>query len=215
MNNLAILLTLLVNLTMPNLFYEIDWEGLIYPLESGGVCSLQGCVPDKNNSSSGITFGYGIDIGQLSRIDLYKSGLPIESVQKLSKYVGLKGKEAYNVLDKFNSEVILTETDVDILQHYVQNKLVNRLAQNFDKHTKGETFNNLTKEQRSVITSVAYQYGPNFGVPNQRGEVKAPKFWTYITENDWESTIEELRHFNDRYPTRRNKEADYLEIAML
>jgi nucleoid-associated protein YgaU len=40
-----------------------------------------------------------------------------------------------------------------------------------------------------------------------------PNFWSDVTEGRWESVIQKLRDFGDRYPSRRNAEADLLQGA--
>ena len=66
-------------------------------------------------------------------------------------------------------------------------------------------FNSLARGVRTAISSVLFQYG---------SESRVPMFWGYVKSNGWEGAIEELRDFNDDYPTRRNYEADILEAAV-
>ena len=42
---------------------------------------------------------------------------------------------------------------------------------------------------------------------------RVPRFWSYITSNNWNSAIAELRNFGDAFATRRNKEADLLQYT--
>ena len=63
-------------------------------------------------------------------------------------------------------------------------------------------FGQLTDAQKTVITSVLFQYGSPRRTPN---------FWRKVTNQDWAGAEAELRNFGDKYPTRRNKEADLLK----
>jgi GH24 family phage-related lysozyme (muramidase) len=53
-----------------------------------------------------------------------------------------------------------------------------------------------------VVASVAFQYGDL--------SRRTPNFWRQVTSGDWDAALNNLRHFGDKYPTRRNKEADLL-----
>ena len=64
-------------------------------------------------------------------------------------------------------------------------------------------FHLLSCECQTVVASVAFQYG------NLR--MRTPNFWHQVTSGDWQGAYENLRHFGDKYATRRNKEADLLE----
>ncbi len=65
-------------------------------------------------------------------------------------------------------------------------------------------FDSLTCAQKTVIASVLYQYG---------SPSRVPRFWSFITANNWNSAISELRNFGDAFATRRNKEADLLQYT--
>ena len=65
------------------------------------------------------------------------------------------------------------------------------------------SFDDLTKEQATVVASVAFQYG-NLAT-------ETPKFWAYVTSGNWVAAAKELRNFGDKYPSRRKLEANYLE----
>lgn len=75
-----------------------------------------------------------------------------------------------------------------------------RLLDAWDSETP---FHELTDKQQTVIASVSFQYGH---LPS-----RTPNFWRQVTNDDWGAAIKNLRNFGDRYPTRRNTEANYLE----
>ena len=59
--------------------------------------------------------------------------------------------------------------------------------------------------------SVGYQYGSFTNTDTIKG--RPEKFWKKVREDDWEGVVNELQNFGDKYPTRRNKEANYLNIS--
>jgi hypothetical protein len=62
-------------------------------------------------------------------------------------------------------------------------------------------------EARTALGDVAYQYGPNL-------EQRLPDFWGDVTQGRWDEATQTLRDFGDRYPARRNEEANLLEQAI-
>jgi len=67
-------------------------------------------------------------------------------------------------------------------------------------------FFSLPRQAQTVIASVSFQYG-NLAL-------RTPNFWKAITAQDWKRTIAILKKFGDRYPSRRNAEANLLEGLM-
>jgi nucleoid-associated protein YgaU len=41
-----------------------------------------------------------------------------------------------------------------------------------------------------------------------------PRFWNDVAQGRWTNVVQKLRDFGDRYPTRRNAEADLLQRAI-
>lgn len=64
-------------------------------------------------------------------------------------------------------------------------------------------FDQLSSACQTLIASVAFQYG-NLAICT-------PNFWLQVTIGDWQTALNNLRHFGDMYPTRRNIEANLLE----
>jgi hypothetical protein len=77
----------------------------------------------------------------------------------------------------------------------------------YDADTTEGSFLELPLEARTAIGDVAYQYGPNL-------EQRLPDFWGDVTQGHWDEATQTLRDFGDRYPDRRNEEADLLEQAI-
>jgi hypothetical protein len=57
-------------------------------------------------------------------------------------------------------------------------------------------------ECQTVVASVAFQYGDL--------SLRTPNFWQQVTTENWQAALANLQDFGDKYPTRRNKEADLL-----
>jgi len=80
----------------------------------------------------------------------------------------------------------------------------------------------LPPEMQTVVGSIAYQYGPSFMIDDpdtEEFDPKTPKFVRKLIDltedqfniNRYQSIYDELMNFQDRYPTRRKKEAAYLK----
>ena len=146
---------------------------------------------------SGPTIASGFDLGQRNEADL--KGLPPALVKKLKPYLGKKG----SVADAYvrNNPLTLTTKEVDQINKFAKKQEINRLKDDWEA-ASNVAFEDLTKEQATVVASVAFQYGD---LPS-----KAPTFWKHVTNDDWDKAEAELRNFGDKYTTRRTAEADYL-----
>jgi hypothetical protein len=160
-------------------------------------------VPTDDNGSvlgkSGPTIASGFDLGQRSEADLV--GLPVELVNKLKPYLGLTGDAAKLFVD--NNKLTLTTKELDTINEFAKKQEIGKLKQAWNNSTSTVSFDDLTKEQATVVASVAFQYG-NLAT-------ETPKFWGYVTSGDWVAAAKELRNFGDKYPSRRKLEANYLE----
>jgi LysM repeat protein len=164
---------------------------------------LDGYVPDPVFSRSGVTVGTGVDIGQLSVADIEALAVPQELKQKLEPYAGLIRQDAVRFVN--NHPLHLTEDEASILDGVITQKTIDELTQRYSA-VSGRSFSELPPEVRTAIGDIAYQYGSNLAQ-------RMPNFWSDVTEGRWESVIKKLRDFGDRYPTRRNAEADLLQRA--
>lgn len=173
--------------------------GFISELEGGQV--LQGYVPDAGNSKSGVTIATGFDLGQYS-ISQLQMAFSHDLYRKIYRFIGLKGQAALTELDK--SPLTITRDEADDLDAFSHSKTVEHLSREYLRDS-GVSFESLPDEAQTVLASVAFQYG--------NVDTRCPKFWCACIKQDWSQAIAELRNFGDRYPTRRNKEADYLEVV--
>lgn len=181
----------------------IDWE-FIGALEGEGI--LKGYVPDAEGSKSGVTIATGVDLGQRSEASIGALDIPDSLKAKLKPYAGLKKQAAVDALRR--NSLTITEGESRALDQAVKGGTVADVQERYDGAVAGGTvrFDDLSVQVQTVICSVAFQYGSNLSRA-------APKFWRACTEQRWNAVLGELRNFGDRYPTRRNKEADLLEDA--
>lgn len=181
----------------------IDWD-FIGELEGGQ--RLIGYVPDPDGSQSGVTVGTGIDLGQMSEASLHGLGASAALIAKLAPYLGLKKHAALAALE--TAPLTITKAEADALNEAVKSSTVAEVRRRYDDaaaQQAGSTpFNELSDREQTVVCSVAFQYGANL---SQR----TPNFWRACTAQRWDDVATELKSFGDRYPTRRNKEASFLE----
>lgn len=158
--------------------------------------TTKGRVPHAEGSKSGVTIGIGVDLGHT---DLNKLNLPEELYKKLVRYQGKKGKRAVKFLQ--HNPLVLTEEEAMLVSQLSLLRYTT-FAKNHWNADAEVKWGSLPDFIQTIVFSVLYQYG--------RPE-RVPKFWKHITSLDLKNAIAELRDFGDSYPTRRNKEADYLE----
>ncbi|XP_070536580.1 uncharacterized protein [Ptychodera flava] len=177
----------------------------------GGVIT-EGYVPTDSSGQalgqSGVTIGSGVDLGSKTRKYFSDIGVPEGVISKLEPYFGLKKQDAIDKLTEM--PLSLTLSEAEDLSNRVEDTEITDVAQFYDDAVLGigdtnlKKFNELTVAERTVISSVYFQYG---GPPT----TKFPKFWGHVTNQRWPDAISELRDFKDAYPTRRNLEADLLQ----
>lgn len=180
---------------------KIDWA-FIEQLEG---YETVGYVPRKADGvtpldQSGVTIASGFDLGQHDRNYLVRIGLPSYLVNILTPYMGRKKWNAVNYLNA--NPLRLSDSEAQTINRKVKPDKANEIIKTYNA-ASSVPFEQLAKGPQTVITSVAFQYGSNLAR-------KTPTFWGLVTRQDWNGTIRELRDFGDRYPTRRNKEANYL-----
>jgi hypothetical protein len=157
---------------------------------------LQGYVPDAKGSKSGVTIASGLDLGARSVNDL--KGLPENIITKLKPFLGLKGNEAVARAEELN----ITDEEAKIINTFAHKQSLTKLKKKWEKDS-GQSFDLLSQEQATVLASVAFQYGDL--------KTKTPKFYKLALAGDWQGVYNVLMDFEDNYPTRREKEAAYLQ----
>ena len=163
--------------------------------------SQVGYIPDPEGSNSGVTIASGFDLGCRSLADLQELNLIGTSAgDKVCKYLGLIGEDALDMLEGWPLK--LTKVECDYINKQARKHAIRGLEWQWEAHT-GIEFRHIDEEPATVICSLHFQYGH---LPSM-----TPNFWEQVTTDDWEGALDNLRGFGDRYPTRRNKEADLLE----
>ena len=175
---------------------NIDWN-FIHELEG---TRLKGYVPDAKGSKSGVTIASGFDLGARSLSDL--QGLPQDIIDALTPYLGIKGAEASSVA----SDLKVSNEQAKIIDEFSKEEAVNRLRSKWQAAT-GQSFDELPMNKATVVASVAFQYGDLAS--------ETPNFWKQVTSDDWDGAVKNLNNFQDKYPTRRKKEADYFQKKRL
>jgi len=155
----------------------------------------QGYVPDAENSNSGVTIASGFDLGARTIEDL--KGLPETIVEKLKPFLGFTKLKAAEIAPNLK----VSEDEAKIINEFAKSEAINNLKTKWE-NTTGTSFDNLSKEQATVLASVAFQYGDL--------ETRTPNFWKQTTSGDWEGAYNNLLNFGDRYGSRRKEEANYL-----
>ena len=172
---------------------KVNWN-FISDLEGKAVDTAY--VPSDN---SGVTIGTGVDLKMKNAEFLETLGVPLDIIEVLEPYFGLKGDEAKKYIK--DNPLVLSAVDVKILDESIQKYHANKIKSDYEKDS-GKSWSALTSNQQTVITSVGFQYG------NMKH--KTPNFWNGVISNDWKAVTDELLDFGDDYKTRRNKEAKLL-----
>jgi len=178
----------------------IAWD-FIGTLEGESV--LTGYVPDAANSQSGVTVATGVDLGQIDAAKLAGLAVPPGLKKRLGPYLGLKRQAAAAVLAA--QPLTITAAESDQLDQAIRAPIVAALQAAYAK-AAGVAFDTLPDAVQTVLASVAFQYGPALAT-------RTPSFWKHAVDQDWPALRHELENFDDRYPTRRHKEAAYLATS--
>ena len=180
---------------------KVDWEWIA---KREGKAVDTGYVPSDN---SGVTIGTGVDLKMKNAELLESIGVPSDIVEVLEPYFGLKGKgrtsphvdsaEAYLA----DNPLVLSAVDVKILDGAVQKFELNKIKTAYEKDS-GKSWNSLSANQQTVVTSVGFQYGDMAR--------RTPNFWEGVVSGNWNGVYKELMDFKDDFAPRRELEAELL-----
>ena len=178
---------------------NINWD-FISSLEGKGI--KKGYVPSDN---SGVTIATGFDLKEKTPDFLINElGVSEETTGLLSNFMGMSGAEAREVAPKLNlNEVQVKEIDTASKKWYA-----NQVVNTYNKHNPVKPFEELTQAQQTVLASVGFQHGTSF----TRSDGTDMNYIKQAASGDWDGALANLRNFGDEFGTRRNKEADYLEL---
>ena len=178
--------------------------------------TLCGYVPINQKTGdvlgqSGVTIGAGVDLGRKSRASFPTVSSTI--VDKLEPYFGLKGNLA--ACAAIEHPLKLTTAEVNNITDVITNNVLDKVSKQYenDKDRNALAFASVSRGIRTAIVSVWFQ----FGYPQAY-----PKFWGFVTKNDWNNAIKELRNFYTNPDEqqngdlkRRNNEADIIEATLM
>ena len=185
---------------------SIDWD---FVLGSEGAPSTKGYIP-RIDETSGLTVGYGVDLGSVSREDLQKWGASPELIGSLSPYLGKKGAEARAFLtdpnDRMSGPLKMSEADAALLTDGARNRSVGELAKVY-KSATGKSFYDLSPAQQTVLADIDYQTGPT-GI---RRSFAHGQFWNNVVNDDWHGARQTLKTMDTQFKSRRRREADLLD----
>ena len=163
--------------------------------------SCQGYVPDTKNSRSGVTIASGFDIGQRSESEI-KRAFSGDLCEKLLPYANKTKQAAIDALMAY--PLSISQEEVQCINVYSYQDASQKLYLIWQQASPIQSFELLSGQCQTVIASVAFQYGDL--------SRRTPTFWRQVIQGQWQDAYENLRDFSDKYPSRRNKEADLLLI---
>jgi hypothetical protein len=182
---------------------------VIDPIVKGFIIDQEGFetktyLPVRDGSvigQSGVTFGVGIDVGQMDVKEFMDLGLPPKYESALLPFVGKKGEYAAKLFREMGAIEIPAEIAMAVSERVIA-KSLNDIAK---KH-KG--FIDLPPQAQAVILSLVHNYGHS-----------ALEFQTVkaIMKEDYATAITKLRNHtpeewkNRELWPRRGREADLLE----
>lgn len=183
----------------------VDWEWI--EAREGGMATIAYVPRDGAGEplgQSGVTVGAGVDLGHWSRGEIAGWGAAPALLDRLADYLGKRGHEAIRALAI--EPLAVTDEEAVLLSRGARNTIVADVASRYGI-AAGVEFDTIPQGARTVIASVAFQYG-------SRLDRRCPRFWRAVTGRRWDAAVAELRAFGDAYPSRRRLEAELLEAAV-
>lgn len=176
-------------------------------------------VPTKDGKvigQSGITIGKGFDLGAQDEARLKKMGIPEPIVKKIvsSGYLGLKGEDAVNALNK--GTLKLSAEEVDEINSLTIPFYKNEFEAALKKQTGLDAQKDLTLNQRIALTSAYFNLGNGLfykNVETEEGTTKKVKtnLSRQLANKDWTAVTNNLATWSSKAPiglqARRMSEA--------
>ncbi len=169
--------------------------------ELEGGLLLSGYIIDSGNEPTGVRIASGIELGSYTVEKLRALNINPILTGKLYPYIGKKGDEAKAYLKEF--PLRLSENEAEILMKSAHQQKLEPLTRIYRKDS-GNSLHHIPSAWQTVIASLELQYS---GIHE-----KHPLFWRCVTEQSWDEALHLLRNFDDKFSTRRNTEADYIEL---
>jgi hypothetical protein len=157
-------------------------------------------LPTDKFPNSGMTIGYGVDLGYRTESELKRWGMSAAGIKAVRPYLGLKGKKAAGELAKHPENPVISEADAIAISDGIYQDLLISTTNNYNDATSiGISFQELPAGAQAAIMDIAYMGKPS---------IKAPTFWSYVIKGEWSAAAGELsnwygngktdaRHLND------------------
>ena len=101
--------------------------------ELEGGSKTRGYVPAASVSKSGVTISTGFDLGQRNESDLKRLKLNANLIAKLKPYLGLKGKDAQDLIKKM--PLLITLVDAQEIDKAVKAAHISQIKLKYDSAT--------------------------------------------------------------------------------
>ncbi len=183
--------------------------------------ALKAKIPEDEDGNplgtSGVTIGYGVDLGQMSEDELQglvgSGSINQDFADKISPYTVRKGSKAQDYLKAH--PLVFKESDraqlnalSDIRYAHILYKVnINYYNATCETDARPHFMNELPRDAKTAIADVAIQYGGNL-------DDATPHFWTQITHNQWSEAAANLHDFHDDFRTRRHADEARLRRAI-
>lgn len=179
-----------------------------HELPPGGRGNRATIPTSDPNGESGVTIGYGFDVGQHDESGIQALNIAESTRKKIRPALGLKG--ANTATFQALAQLIPVLTDEDGLSLFTAKmiKVTDRMKVKFQQ------WSTLPPAVKTIVTDLYYHYGEYSSFPN---------FETAISQSDWPAAIRELRNWNgtpnstdpsDGIARRLNNRADYLQRSL-
>lgn len=139
------------------------------------------CLDPVKYPLAGVTIGIGVDFGSKTATSLRQIGVSESIITKVSSYFGKKGYAACSAVTAYKA--VLTQTEALDLSDKIIAEETKTVASryNSEKAASSKTFETLTCAQRTVISSVLYQYGsPTVNFKKYRKNYLNSKFSEFL-----------------------------------
>lgn len=186
-----------------NIGYDID--GSFISQNEGGQQTSAYTLNPTDHPSAGATVATGVDLGQVTEGQLRGWGISETEINQLRPYLGLQGQTARDYEN--NNPLVISQSLASQLDQGIMRNIMDPLIADFNASNATVDFAQLPQGVQTAIADLAYQYGPNL-------EERTPYLWNCITDNQWQSAVDELNDFGDNYDTRRQAEAALIEAAL-
>ena len=187
---------------------RVDYGFLSERESPGGRPVTTGYIPTNKKTNtvigqSGVTIGVGVDLGQQTAAALQAEGVSGSLITILTPYLGLQGQTAATYLNQH--PLTITTAQAQALTQAVQTHLINTIAGFYTAAAVPPSpFFQLPAGAQTAIADLAYQYGPYLSR-------RTPIYWSQVTRGEWGAAVQNLNHFGDAYPTRRQAEGRLIQ----